>query len=34
MRGERRANGEGTVFQLSDGKWVAKICLGKGSRGK
>ncbi len=34
MSSERRANGEGTVFQLSDGKWVAKIYLGQGSHGE
>ncbi len=34
MSGERRANGKGTVFQLSDGKWVAKIYLGQGPHGE
>ncbi len=30
----KRANGEGTVFQRPDGRWVAKISLGKDADGK
>ncbi len=34
MRAGRKANGEGTVFQLSENKWVAKIYLGTGPNGE
>jgi len=27
-------NGKGAVFQVSDTKWVAKVCLGVDDRGK
>ena len=28
MGGTRRQNGEGSIFQVSENKWVAKISLG------
>jgi len=34
MSGTRRKNGEGSVFQVSENKWVAKISLGQGMDGK
>ena len=34
MNGTRNKNGEGSVFQVSENKWVAKISLGTRSDGK
>lgn len=34
MSGTRRKNGEGSVFQVSENKWVSKISLGTGPDGK
>ena len=34
MRGTRKDNGEGSVFQVAENKWVAKIMMGKDSSGK
>lgn len=34
MSGTRRKNGEGSIFQVSENKWVAKISMGVGSDGK
>jgi integrase len=34
MNGTRKRNGEGSVFQISDNKWVAKISLGTRPDGK
>ncbi|MBE6570604.1 MAG: site-specific integrase [Ruminococcaceae bacterium] len=34
MGNTRRKNGEGSIFQLSDDKWIAKISLGTGANGK
>lgn len=30
--GKRRANGEGSVYQRKDGKWVASVTLANGKR--
>ncbi len=34
MIGKKKANGEGTVYQVSENKWKAKISLGTGPDGK
>ena len=34
MRGTRKQNGEGSVFQVSENKWVAKISMGIKPDGK
>ena len=34
MSGTRKQNGEGSVFQVSENKWVAKISLGTRPDGK
>ena len=34
MSGKRKQNGEGSVFQVSENKWVAKISLGTRPDGK
>ena len=34
MNGTRNRNGEGSVFQVAEGKWVAKICTGIQPDGK
>ena len=34
MRGTRKDNGEGSVFQIAENKWVAKIMMGKDVSGK
>jgi len=34
MGNTRKKNGEGSVFQISENKWVAKISLGTGTDGK
>ena len=34
MNGTRNHNGEGSVFQVAEGKWVAKICTGIQPDGK
>ena len=34
MSGTRKQNGEGSVFQVSENKWVAKICMGTRPDGK
>ena len=28
MKGLRKQNGEGSIFQVSENKWIAKIALG------
>ena len=30
----KKKNGEGSIFQVSENKWVAKISLGTGANGK
>jgi hypothetical protein len=32
MAGTRRGNGEGTIVQRSDGRWVGAVSLPNGSR--
>ena len=34
MSRTRKQSGEGAVFQVAEGKWVAKICLGVDGGGK
>ena len=34
MKTLRKNNGEGSIFQTSENKWVAKICIGTGTDGK
>ena len=34
MANKKRGNGEGTVFQRSDGRWVGRISLGFDQGGK
>lgn len=34
MKNTRKSNGEGSVFQVSENKWVAKISLGTGENGE
>ena len=34
MENIKKKNGEGSIFQVSENKWVAKISLGTGANGK
>ena len=34
MSKSRNKNGEGSIFQVSGNKWIAKICLGTRPDGK